>query len=78
MTETDDRARSDEMERILGKRLAAGLPIATVVGAVGVGIAFGVGPAFLALAAGALVGVIALLWASLRTLGGDRARGGRT
>ena len=32
---------------------------------------FGIGPAILVLASGALVGVIAFLWASLRTLGGD-------
>jgi hypothetical protein len=39
--------------------------------AVVVAIAVGIGPALLVLAFGALVGTIALLWASLRTLSGD-------
>jgi ribosomal protein L40E len=67
----DERANSEEMERTLARRVAVGLPAASVVGAIGVGVAAGVGPAILVLAAGGLVSVIALLWASLRTLGGD-------
>jgi ribosomal protein L40E len=71
MKESDQRARADDIERTLAGKVSWGLPAATVAGAIGVGILFGVGPAILVLAAGALVGVIALLWASLRTLGGD-------
>jgi hypothetical protein len=61
----------DALERALAKHASWGLPALTVATAFGVGALFGVGPAILVLAAGALVGVIALLWASVRTLGGD-------
>ena len=70
-TETDERAQAEHLERSLAGKVSWGLPAATLVSAIGVGIGFGVGPAILVLAAGALVGVIGLLWASLRTLGGD-------
>jgi hypothetical protein len=71
MTETDDRANAEQLERTLASRASWGLPAVTILSAIGVGLGFGVGPAILTLAAGALVGVIGLLWASLRTLGGD-------
>jgi hypothetical protein len=75
MTETDERARAEQMERAFAARLSWGLPAGSVLAAVGVGIGFGVGPAILVLAAGALVAVIALLWSSVRTLGGDAPLG---
>jgi hypothetical protein len=53
------------------RMVALGLPVVCVVAAVGVGIAASVGSALLVLACGALLGTIALLWASLRTLSGD-------
>jgi ribosomal protein L40E len=71
MTETDERAQSEQIERSLAGKVSWGIPAATLVAAIGVGFGFGVAPAILVLAAGALVGVIGLLWASLRTLGGD-------
>jgi ribosomal protein L40E len=71
MTENDERARADEMERTLARTTAWAIPGVTVLAAIVVGAMFGVGPGILVLASGALVGVIALLWASLRTLGGD-------
>ncbi len=72
MTEKDDeRARADEMERALARTTAWAIPGTAVIAAIGVGALFGIGPAFLVLASGALVSVIAFLWASLRTLGGD-------
>src|SRR5271170_297719 len=71
MTENDERARADEMERSLARTTALVIPSATVLAAIAVGAMFGIGPAILVLASGALVGVIAFLWASLRTLGGD-------
>jgi hypothetical protein len=71
MSEKDERAASDELERSLARTMSWALPGATVLGAILVGLLFGIGPAILVLAAGALVGVIGLLWASLRTLGGD-------
>jgi hypothetical protein len=63
--------RGDEMERALARTASWALPAAAVAVASVVGLMFGAGPAILVLAAGALVGVIALMWASLRTLGGD-------
>src|SRR5277367_1873093 len=71
MTESDESARAADLERSLAGKASWGLPAATVAAATVVGVVFGVGPGILVLAAGALVGVIALLWASLRTLGGD-------
>jgi hypothetical protein len=61
----------DEAERILGRAVARGLPIVCVVVAVFVGWIASVGSAVLVLASGALLGTIALLWASVRTLTGD-------
>jgi hypothetical protein len=71
MTESDERERAENIERSLAGKASWGLPVATVAGAAVVGVVFGVGPGILVLAAGGLVGVITLLWASLRTLGGD-------
>lgn len=71
MTEMEDHAQAEQIERALAGRVSWGLPAVTVLAAIGVGFAFGVGPAILVLAAGALISVIALVWASLRTLGGD-------
>ncbi len=71
MIDTEERARAEEVERAVAANISWGLPVAAVLGAIGVGVAFGVGPAILVLASGALVSVIGFLWASLRTLGGD-------
>ena len=60
-----------DAERLLARAVGGALPVACVVAAVGVAFVVGVGPALLVLAFGALVGTIALLWASLRTLSGD-------
>jgi hypothetical protein len=64
-------AEADDAERSLGRAVSLGLPLVAVVGAVGVGLVAGVGSALLILASGALLGTIALLWASVRTLSGD-------
>jgi hypothetical protein len=58
-------------ERSLARAVAVGLPVASVAGAVVAGVAAGPGSGLLVLASGALLGTIALLWASLRTLSGD-------
>jgi hypothetical protein len=58
-------------ERALGRAVAAGLPILSVVCAIVVGLVASVGSGLLVLASGALIGTIALLWASVRTLSGD-------
>jgi hypothetical protein len=60
-----------DAERLLARVVAGALPVVCVATAVGVAVVVGVGPALLVLAFGALVGTIALLWASLRTLSGD-------
>src|SRR5260370_5998949 len=61
----------DDTERLLGRAFAWGLPAVSVVTAVVVAWLASLGPALLVLAAGAMLGTIALLWASLRTLSGD-------
>jgi hypothetical protein len=62
---------SDDAERSLGRAVAFGLPVVSVIAAVAVGLAAGLGSGLLVLASGALLGTIALLWASVRTLSGD-------
>src|ERR1700722_3142099 len=64
-------ADGDEAERFLGRVVALGLPIVCVVAVIVVGFAASVGSALLVVASGALLGTIALLWASVRTLSGD-------
>lgn len=64
-------APDDEMERLVGRWAAVGLPVAACAGAMVAGAMAGVGALLLVLAAGALVGAIGLLWASVRTLSGD-------
>lgn len=58
-----------------GRRLVAallwGLPVASLVAAGSAGAVYGLGTAILVLAGGVLLGVIAILWASVRTLAGD-------
>lgn len=62
---------NEESERALGRMVAIGLPIASVVAAGVVGFIAGLGSALLVVAAAALLGTISLLWASVRTLSGD-------
>lgn len=54
-----------------GRWLAAALPAVTIVTALVVGVAVGVEVSLLVVAAGALTGVIALLWASVQSLTGE-------
>lgn len=67
----EQRESGDAAERSLGRAVALGLPALTVLGAVSVGLIAGMGSGLLVLASGALLGTIALLWASVRTLSGD-------
>jgi hypothetical protein len=67
----DASPEEQEAERRLGKGVAIGLPAATVALALVVGAVASVPSALLVLASGALLGAIALLWASVRTLSGD-------
>lgn len=64
-------AAPDRTERELGRAVAMGLPLATIASAIAIGFMSSIGPAILILAAGALLGTIALFWASVRTLSGD-------
>ena len=64
-------AAPDRTERELGRAVAIGLPLVTVASAIAIGFMSSIGPAILILAAGALLGTIALFWASVRTLSGD-------
>jgi hypothetical protein len=61
----------EDAERALGRAVAIGLPVLTVVSAIVVGAIASVGSGLLVVASGALLGTIALLWASVRTLSGD-------
>lgn len=70
-SEAESAAEADEAERSLARKVAVGIPLATLILAVGVGVVTSLGPALLIFTAGALLGTITLLWASLRTLGGD-------
>lgn len=70
-SEAELAAEADEAERSLARNLAYGLPAVTWLAALGLGLFTSIGPALLVIGAGALLGTIALLWASLRTLGGD-------
>lgn len=69
----DGRPVSDpaDDERKLARGAAIAIPITTVFAAAVVGSILSAGPALLVLAAGILLGTIALFWASLRTLTGD-------
>ncbi len=69
--EISPEERGDAAERALGRAVAVGLPIATVIAAIAVGWIASMGSALLVVASGALLGTIGLLWASVRTLSGD-------
>jgi hypothetical protein len=66
-----DARATDESERALGRLVSLALPLVGLAGAIVVGFVAGLGSALLVVSAAALLGTIALLWASLRTLSGD-------
>lgn len=65
------RQVADRAERDVAQLATWALPLITVAGALVIGVVASPGPAFLVLVGGGLLGVIALVWASLRTLTGD-------
>lgn len=67
----DVKAELDE--RRIARGIAIGLPLATLVIGLTAGAIVGPAMAILVFAAGVLLGVIALFWASLRVLSGDAA-----
>jgi hypothetical protein len=68
---TEPERDADDSERSLGRAVAVTLPLAGIGSAVAVGFYASFGTALLVLAASALIGTIAFLWASVRTLSGD-------
>lgn len=67
-----ERETADTLDEAkLARLVATGLPVATVVGAIAVGLVTGPATSILVLAAGVLLGVIALFWGSIRVLSGD-------
>src|ERR1700752_4046946 len=65
-----DHATRDPAIRI-ERALKWGLPLGSIASAIVVGFTFGLGTGILVLAGGVLLGIIAILWASGRTLSGD-------
>src|SRR5215471_17278874 len=65
------RAAAEQWARRASRALPWALPLAAVVLSVGAGLIFDTGIALLVLACSVLLGVIAILWASVRTLTGD-------
>src|SRR5258707_9817440 len=61
----------DDAERKVVRIVGFALPVGTVLAGLGVGALYGVGTAILVLAGGVLLGVVAIMWASVRTLSGD-------
>src|SRR4029078_4330381 len=59
------------LEERLVPALRWAVPLGTLFAAFAVGAFYGLGTAILVLAGGVLLGVIAILWASVRTLAGD-------
>ncbi|WP_437674958.1 hypothetical protein [Sorangium sp. So ce131] len=69
--ETARTASDTPLERQIVRHARYGVPLAVLVLAVGAGLLAGPPGVILVLAGGALVGVIAILWASLRVLVGE-------
>ena len=64
---------ASEIAQRVTRALKWALPLATILAAIVVGATYDPGAAILVLAGGALLGVIAVLWASVRTLSGETA-----
>jgi len=58
-------------EVLLARRVSWILPLVSAAAAIAVGVVTSAGPAILVLVGGAILGTIAALWASVRTLAGD-------
>lgn len=69
MSEATTSSAMDEQR--IARYSAVGLPIVTLVAAGAVGVFIGPATSILVVAAGVLLGVIAMLWGSLRVLSGD-------
>jgi len=70
MSET--RAQSEQLDEArIARFVAIGLPLVTIASALAVGFLMGPATSILVAAAGLLLGVIAILWGSIRILSGD-------
>jgi hypothetical protein len=69
--EPNEDPGEDPTDRYVALGVRYGLPIVTVAAAIVIGFLTSIGPAILTLVTGVLLGAIALLWASLRSLVGD-------
>lgn len=78
--ESPEKAGSDddgrELDQQIARYLKVGLPLGTFTCAVVAGVTQGAASVVLVLAAGALISVIAIFWASVRTLVGETALSG--
>src|SRR5689334_22844782 len=70
MTERSLHREENDDQRLV-KALVGGLPLVTLAAAAAMGVLVGPATSILVLAAGLLLGVIGLFWASLRVLTGD-------
>jgi hypothetical protein len=68
---SEEAIKSQADEQRLTRAVSIGLPSLTLATALGTGLVLGPAPSILVLAAGLLLGVIALFWGSLRVLSGD-------
>jgi hypothetical protein len=66
-----EAAHDRHAEEWLARIVSWGIPAGTVAASLGLGVFAGLGPALLVLASGALLGAVALVWSSLRTLSGE-------
>ncbi len=73
MTEPSKSLSPSAEEEKISKVITYGLPIVTIGAAAVVGVTIGPATSILVLAAGLILGVISLLWGSLRILTGDAA-----
>jgi hypothetical protein len=71
MGKTDGAEKTTDAERKIVRIVGLALPIGTVLSALCVAAFYGAGTAILVLAGGVLLGVVAIMWASVRTLSGD-------
>src|SRR5260221_7258733 len=69
--ETEPSDATTDVAARIARALRWGIPIASIGTAIAVGLAYGLGTAILVLAGGLLLGIIAILWESVRTLSGD-------
>ena len=71
MSEATEPTKQQMDEQRIARTVAIGLPVTTIVAAIVVALIVGPATSILVVAAGGLLGVIAILWGSIRILSGD-------